>query len=75
MKIRTVQQDLDTSQSADRRKSEVIRSLEDKVEALEQKNRDLLDKMEDMVTNKNQVASSSLDSVSKLQVIILVSYI
>ncbi|XP_021369572.1 FYVE and coiled-coil domain-containing protein 1-like isoform X2 [Mizuhopecten yessoensis] len=67
LQVRTLSQDLENGKKAEEKHSDMIKDMELKLEASESKANKLLDKLKSVVENKNEAASSQMDSVSQLQ--------
>ncbi|XP_069120425.1 FYVE and coiled-coil domain-containing protein 1-like isoform X2 [Argopecten irradians] len=67
LQVRTLNQDLENRMKAEEKHSGIIKELEKKLQDSESQSSKLLEELKSVVKNKNEEASSQIDSVSKLQ--------
>ncbi|XP_033733173.1 LOW QUALITY PROTEIN: FYVE and coiled-coil domain-containing protein 1-like [Pecten maximus] len=67
LQVRTLSQDLENKQKTEEKHSSIVKEMEQKLQASESQSSKLLDELKSIMKNKNEAASSQMDSVSQLQ--------
>ncbi|XP_060078063.1 FYVE and coiled-coil domain-containing protein 1-like [Ylistrum balloti] len=67
LEVRTLSQDFENKKKVEEKHLDIIKEMESKLQDAELKTNKLLDELKSVVKNKNEAASSKMDSVSQLQ--------